>query len=411
MKKKGEDDIVVEARAHKDFVVEIDGPDDFKIAETTQGTISLVHEKLEPLFTAHGIGNTNDCLESGGPLFRIILMRLGENTVAYCVEVCHIFADGATYYTIVKIINDAVQGKPPEALVWKPAPQSVPIPVAYNEADTSIMMGEWMEGFMENLGKYAPGTDDERVVDIAVVNPTSASQLKKEYSDIAQKKGVPFVSTNDLIQAGCCAVADEQAIANMFANLRGRLDGVTADLAGNYERGVAFPAILAADDPAFVRTISKEWSYYGLEGNPRMSDEGPRQAALGANFMIVTNWSSLTHFIQPAGTTIVCHCAAKQFVASLAGIDMAVVFKGDSDGTLVMMSNFTKGKRGRELKERIEGSKIFQRLFKPPSLKNLSNSSTSAQKGDQGGCIPNWMLPAAVVAVAAAIAVAHKKLS
>ena len=81
----------------------------------------------------------------------------------------------------------------------------------------------------------------------------------------------------------------------------------------------------------------------------------------------VANWSSLTNFIEPPGTTILCHCPAAAFVTSLAGIDTAVVFKADSAGTIAVMTNFGGGQRGEELKERLARSKIFRRLFTPPS--------------------------------------------
>ena len=78
-------------------------------------------------------------------------------------------------------------------------------------------------------------------------------------------------------------------------------------------------------------------------------------------------------------------------------MDVVVVFKADSDGTLAMMSNFTKGKRGQELKERIKGSKIFQRLFKPPLVKSFNREPTSAETEGRVGCMPKWLLPTAIV--------------
>ena len=62
----------------------------------------------------------------------------------------------------------------------------------------------------------------------------AAAALKKEYGAAAEGQGIPFLSTNDLITAAVAELADEGGMIWMFANMRGRMSGVTDDLAGNY---------------------------------------------------------------------------------------------------------------------------------------------------------------------------------
>jgi len=356
----------VVAGVHTDFVVEIDGPTDFDMPTTTVDAVATMQNALEPLFAQHSIGSFAHCMETAGPLFRMILMKLPDDAMAYVVELSHIFADGATYYKVMDLINHAMNAKPLPTLQWRPAPESMPLPISYTDEDKQLIGGAWMPAFMQKFASYAPGTPNARVADIKLVNKEAAAALKEEYAEAAASQGIPFLSTNDLLTAGMCEIADPTAMCWMFANMRGRATEATDDLAGNYERGVHFPAN-EGSNPTFIRSkISKDFVYYGLDGNPHMSSDAPKEAVLAANFMIVTNWSSLQHTILPPRCELVGHCALSSFGTGLAGLDMAVVFQADREGTLAVMTNFIAGQRGRELDDRVANSHIFKRLFSPP---------------------------------------------
>ena len=114
----------------------------------------MLQTTLEPIFVQHTIGNYGHCLETGGPLFRIITMKLPGAHMAYVVELNHIFADGATYYKVVNLINCAINDKPVPELQWRPAPASVALPDVWTDACCDIMMTGWMPAFMEKCGSY-----------------------------------------------------------------------------------------------------------------------------------------------------------------------------------------------------------------------------------------------------------------
>ena len=108
----------------------------------------------------------------------------------------------------------------------------------------------------------------------------------------------------------------------------------------------------------------------------------PADPMAACHLSILSNWASLQHILCPTGgARVVCHCPAKDYVEQTLGIDMAFVFQADTSGTLMFLSNFTAGKRGTELKERIESSQLFQRLFVPPA-------SGESKKDKVGGATP-----------------------
>jgi len=354
----------VEARVHNDFMAEISGPEDFTPPRDTTEAIAMLHS-LEARFVEKTIGGFQHIVQTEGPLFRVILMKLPKRHMAYCVEVSHTIADACSHYKIIDFINCAINGRPLPELQWMATSETVMFPEEYSPEDREVFCkGPLSSALFERSAKYSPGTDDARVVDIRFVDSGAIAAMKQEHLASAQADGVAFISTNDLIMAGFAELTDEGAIVNMAANMRDRLPGVTNNTMGNFSRIVSFPASAAAASPAFVRSLNKSFVHFGSEGNPRLSSEGgPKEAVLACNYVAVSNWASMTRFIEPVGAHILGHCGLNGFASGSEGIDIAFILKVDSKGTLAVMSNHLAGKRGKEIQERVSNSKIFQHLF------------------------------------------------
>ena len=295
-------------------------------------------------------------------------MNLPENHAAYVIELSHLFADGATYYDVLNLLHRAVNSAPMPDLKWVPAPPNIIFPDCYSDEDRQIVGGGWIPGYEEKAAKYAPGTTNERVVDVRLVNKEAVAALKEEYGHTspAKVRGVPFLSTNDLLTAAVAELADEGGQTWMYANMRGRAPGATHDLAGNYERAIHFPAALGANDPAFIRGLigPEKFVYYGREGNPRVSSDKTREEVAKCNIHLISNWANLTHVMVPPGCKLIGHTA---IVMSFPGFDFSVVFRADAEGTLGFLTNYVGGYRGQEPADRISNSKIFSRLFSAPT--------------------------------------------
>lgn len=260
---------------------------------------------------------------------------------------------------------------------------TVPVPDVYSEEEKEMVTKPtWIDAFMERCAQYAPGTENERVGDLRVVSPEAIAALKMEHKAAAEAKGMKFLSTNDFIMAGLCELAMDGTIGFMVANMRDRAPGITSDLAGNYERGVHFPTAVGAANPFFFRTLGVKWVYYGIEGNPHLASEGTKENWDAAKLFPVSNWASLTYFIEPPGTSVVGHCPTYSFVTDFAGFDIAIIFKMDSTGTLGVLANNFAGKRGEEIKESIAKSKIFKRLFVPAETNHAARMRSNSEQSN-----------------------------
>lgn len=378
LKKRDDGEVVCEAGHHHDPLVEVTGPDNVGIPTSTGKAIALLHE-LEPLFAEHDLGNLAQALETGGPLFRIVIMRLNSGLAVLAPYLNHTLADGCTYYMVCEAIDAAANDRPLPMFQWRAAERDVCIPSGHSSEDAELTMSGWIPGFMENMARYEPGTDSERVVAVKEIDQEGVQKLKNRFHAAAQAQGLEFLGTNDFLMAGMSELYSEEWLMIMFANMRKRMPGVTTDMAGNYERPVFAPA---AKDPMFWRSIQKHWAYFGIEGNPNLSSPNLKESVTACNIGFTTNWTSLTRFIQPTGAKVLGHCCTKGFIAAFPGLDGAVVFKGDAEGAVFYMDNFTAGKRGEELKESIQKSEIFGKLFQVEPLPLETEHMQSEERQD-----------------------------
>lgn len=359
IREEEEEKYAVESQAHREFMMELQGPEDFSVDPdgSVKDAVRAAQTLLEPIFAERSIGSSKDCLQSGGPLFRVLLMRLPDNHAAVCMELSHIFADGASYYQFMKYLDCVVNNKPkPGPFEWKFSSETVPIPAGYSDEDKRLHETGWIPGYVEKSKQYTAG-DDARVADLRVVDLQAIDSMKKEYITDA----VEFLSTNDLITAGMCELFDDDSVFVMGVNMRDRMPGIHQLCVGNLLRHIMFPAGEAAANPSFVRHLHDSWGYYGKDGR-----HIPAEPVEKCNLSIISNWASLTHILQPEGCDVICHCPAKEYVEMTLGMDIAFVFQADLKGTLIFISNFTAGKRGNELKEKIDKSKLFKKMFTAP---------------------------------------------
>ena len=156
----------------------------------------------------------------------------------------------------------------------------------------------------------------------------------------------------------------------MYANMRGRLPGVTKDLATNAERGIYFPRRQAQSAPEYIRAVLMKkhcaWS---------SSDEMAKYdtAFVASDFSIITNWSQLVTFVTPKGVKLLAHAPASAFVKALP-VDSCVIFKADELGTIALNHNFRT--ETATFQDSLRKSMLFQQVVYPskPTLAEISRS-------------------------------------
>jgi len=357
-------DFYFESGVHSDLLLAVNGPSDFVSPPAIGKAIPAVQKEIEPLFEQYSIGDGVRQLESGGPVFRVIVMKLAEDLVAYAVEMSHSLGDGNTYYETINLMNCGMNDLPLPQLEWKVAEECVVVPSVYTPEDKAVALQEWLPAFIEKCNIYGAGKPGARVTTTRLVDPANLKALKARYMPLAQSQGVEFLSSNDIITAAFCDVAEEGSICWMAVSMRGRMPEASKRAAGNYQRMVHFPTAIGAD-PVFIRKLGENsWAYFGLEGNERISEGVGKAGMVAAKGFIVTNWASLTYMISPPNAKVVCHVPASKFINNIPGLDCTIVFKADADGTLAVITNIMEGQRGRESEENIKRSELFNSVFK-----------------------------------------------
>ena len=144
-------------------------------------------------------------------------------------------------------------------------------------------------------------------------------------------------------------------IINIIVNMRGRVDGVTKEMACNGERIVFMPRDRVIRNPAFVRgeVLDKFWFY----DSGSLPQESLKRFSMGG----VTNWCQLTKFIDfGADSEVIGHLPLSATV--LMPLDFCAIFAADGSGSI----GITHGMYDTpEYRERVAASTMYSRVTQP----------------------------------------------
>ena len=139
-------------------------------------------------------------------------------------------------------------------------------------------MSSWMLGALGNVMKRTFAGHKTRVFR-GLIDEEQIATLKAD----AQSRGtVPFVSTNDIITSAF-SNATAAHTCMMAMNLRGRMDGLTEDHAGNYVNSLYFDTANSATPDRVRQSL--------LRPRFHCRDEPVK---MFSRFCLITNWSSFS---------------------------------------------------------------------------------------------------------------------
>ena len=214
---------------------------------------------------------------------------------------------------------------------WVPSTENILHDAFYTKEDVHREHMSWQPEFMKLALSQEP-----RSSSIGIVDTTKVSSYKPGLVLAAERSkiSVDFLSSKDFITAALAEVFDSELMI-IVANMRGRIAGVTTDMATNAERTISYPRNLAISSPEYIRsTLMKQ--FCGWKDSSHM--ETYTNAFLAADFGIITNSCSLTRFVVPKNTSLLAHAPASSFVKSMP-VDTCVVFKEDTQGTIAINHN------------------------------------------------------------------------
>jgi len=310
----------------KDLFLVKEGPS-VLLPTSTLERVTFMQQVLEPLLTTH-LGTGMQQLAEASPLFRMEVLTLSDGMACICLAISHSVVDGAAYYHVVKLINDALQGKEISPIQWE-APEN------------HLKSEEWsslplLPGFLSKLAMRNLTGFKSNPVNSVVVDADECAELKKSL-----KGDCAFLSTNDVVAAAMAEV------------LPGRNTWIPIDLRKKAPSGESYiggTSVLiledtVAGDPAAVRKLVGQDT-----GAPSLLSRAMN------DFHIVTNWYSDAWF---TGAGLVCEarCPLGAFVGQ-ALVGVAVVINADEKTTLV---NHNMDAKTLELLAR---GKLLSRLMK-----------------------------------------------
>ena len=243
------------------------------------------------------------------PLLRITLLRSSPSSFVLFFSLSHVIGDGATFYELHSMLG--MTAPPPRALSAQRHDAS-----AY-EARVDALMGgskgagtegvRWILscGSITRILCHMACARRPRAVIVGVPRAWVEREKAAWKAERAQvgAEGAAFVSTNDLVTSAVARVSGDELLL-MAANLRGRVAGIGADDAGNYETLVP---LLASDcaTPSRVRAAIAG----GRLHRPSLHTAAlpGAAAALLTRAVVITNWASFYRDVQLPRARLVMH--------------------------------------------------------------------------------------------------------
>jgi len=280
----------------------------FEAYDKSYTTLAKAMDKYNLKISGEAMGETGNPKNPGLPLSKFIIFQNRAKDrlfIGMCIN--HIIGDGATMYRLYKmldlnqpvvslqaerlpnmsqIINEKLSTSP----VDKTGKTMTREEVASDQASAMIPAM-----LMNSFGNFFRGVKAKGF--LYKLNLDYVEQVKQEYTTADS-----FVSTNDVITSWFAQFMGKKT-DNLFlpCDLRGRLEGVHSDLAGNYLTGPAFRnADLAT--PATVRATLNKFLQPGYKW-PAPTYAEYRKFG-GA---VHTNWCKFYHHVEPEGFTQVQH--------------------------------------------------------------------------------------------------------
>ena len=232
----------------------------------------------------------------GSPIFRVGLVpdeRAPTTRFSLVVSMSHLIGDGATFYMVHNMLSSAAE---PTALTAIRKPEMRPLIDEALGEGKAVMFNP---GFIANaVGGLAHASllGKQSAVRLFHINSKWVDSQKA-----AVKATGSFVSTNDVITSWIFARGGFE-LGCMAINFRGKLPGVTSDLAGNYESLLFYrPADFAT--AALVRA-----SLLKLHRAASPPTKLPSSYEhLGMRCCTTTNWSTFAETIELPGAMQTLH--------------------------------------------------------------------------------------------------------
>ena len=262
-------------------------------------------------------------------------------TFALIFSLSHSVGDGRTYYDVLKMLAPGAEIKAlpiarvhafgeamrdrcnREALAWVDSPSAMChyLPL--------------MLGCGKRARCYAFALDPDRVAAAKVAGAGPVGEVAVEVDGQRAESG--FVSTNDILTSGFFTACNT-TIGMMGMDCRGRLEGVGADLAGNYATALVLDAGVF-ESPAALRAM------YATAPYATTTRRFPGCCCAGkVSIGMVTSWASFAHVVELENCETLIHLPVKNPAEIMW--DLMIPFKSKADQTGVIIWTVSTDEEG-----------------------------------------------------------------
>eukprot|EP00605_Chrysophyceae_sp_TOSAG23-4_P001179 GSChrysophyteH1.ASY1.ANO1.1287.1 assembled CDS len=249
-----------------------------------------------------------ETLDQSGPLHKLCRLNIVETTkdseFAVIFSLSHAIADGRTYYELFKMLS-------PGSHVWAMNPQREPSFSENMRDQCGRKELEWMDttgvmcmytcammpallGCGRKARCVAYEIDSDRLTAAKAAAVTASKGTDNE---------VEYVSTNDIVTSAFFNETSAR-IGMMGMDCRGRIDGISNDLAGNYVTALTLDADSFGTPAALRKTLSSQ--PYKCTTQPLPTCCRWMCGRDSSRFAMATNWASFM-----SNTLQILNCEAK----------------------------------------------------------------------------------------------------
>ena len=282
-------------------------------------SIQFMTDTIVPL-VKHQRGTGRSEVKNKSPLFSFTLFTLTGSIICYKMSLSHLIGDASTYYALMDQVNSALKTEPLEPINWDNpfAKTSGILPDQCSERDRYRMTGmPILMCVLRNLPSLPFRKAKCFFFDQKAIDEKKLSLVNRTQHD--------FLSTNDIIMSALCRMNRTAKLISMAINRRGRTKGVEDRDGGIFIMSPVFDPE-AGKDPNVIRQVVKGGGYF-------QPDQVPLQPYLQGKVGCVTNWATLTTFLNMRGVKTLCHMPCPVFFE--APMDGCVIFKVTDDCTAV----------------------------------------------------------------------------
>ena len=286
------------------------------------------------------------------PLFSFTVFLLKKNIICYKMSMAHIIGDTSTYNALMDQINSVLENEPLNSINWNNhMARSSPISNRCSGRYKYPLFGlvPLIVGLLRKLHQKVTF----RRYNHFVIDQTTVEEKKLSLVDRSQHD---FLSTNDIIMAALCQVNPKVTLVSMVMNCRGRTQGIDSRDGGNFTQ-MAWLDVEAGKDPNTIRDAVKRGGQF-LEPN-----QAVLRPYLEGKFWYVTNWATLTTFLNPNGVKTLSNMP----IPGKCKTDTCIIFKATESCTAISC-NFP-------IRKVFDEGPSLQHIFIPDQARNTSIAS------------------------------------